>query len=180
MLVESYWISTYLLNWTCSYAGTAAPPNTTAPAILAASNPLSNPTISAVDSGSANAFDEVLKATPPALVAFLTNLPALEGNFSNFYCSSASCNTNCLSYKVIIWMQHIEDEIGAMRLLEFVRLIWCFSLSLQIEWYLWKVVCVWLIFSFSCLVKWDIRLSRKQQKLYFTTQIEITTRKTRV
>ncbi|EOY19416.1 Tetratricopeptide repeat-like superfamily protein isoform 1 [Theobroma cacao] len=61
------------------HSGTAAPPNTTAPAILAASNPLSNPTISAVDSGSANAFDEVLKATPPALVAFLTNLPALEG-----------------------------------------------------------------------------------------------------
>ena len=28
-----------------------------------------------------NAFDEILKATPPALVAFLANLPAVEGNF---------------------------------------------------------------------------------------------------
>lgn len=26
-----------------------------------------------------NAFDEILKATPPALVAFLANLPAVEG-----------------------------------------------------------------------------------------------------
>lgn len=32
-----------------------------------------------------NAFDEILKATPPALVAFLANLPAVEGNFRNFY-----------------------------------------------------------------------------------------------
>lgn len=28
-----------------------------------------------------NAFDEILKATPPALLAFLSNLPAVEGNF---------------------------------------------------------------------------------------------------
>ena len=28
-----------------------------------------------------NAFDEILKATPPALVSFLANLPAVEGNF---------------------------------------------------------------------------------------------------
>ncbi|XWS08190.1 hypothetical protein CRYUN_Cryun41cG0058400 [Craigia yunnanensis] len=79
------------------HPGTAVPPNATAPAILAASNlsnpmvavvgaasnPLSNPMVSMVDGGSANAFDEVLKATPPALVAFLTSLPALEGPIPN-------------------------------------------------------------------------------------------------
>ncbi|XVF82621.1 hypothetical protein PTKIN_Ptkin16aG0063800 [Pterospermum kingtungense] len=71
------------------HLGTAVPPNTTAPAILAASNPLSNPTVSMVDGGSASAFDEVLKATPPALVAFLTSLPVVEGKLSNSYCSFA-------------------------------------------------------------------------------------------
>lgn len=28
-----------------------------------------------------NAFDEILKATPPGLVAFLANLPSVDGNF---------------------------------------------------------------------------------------------------
>ncbi|XVE68511.1 hypothetical protein DITRI_Ditri09bG0073900 [Diplodiscus trichospermus] len=79
------------------HPGTAVPPNTTAPAIVAASNllnpmvavggaapnPLPNPMDSVVDGGSANAFDEVLKATPPALLAFLTSLPALEGPTPN-------------------------------------------------------------------------------------------------
>jgi hypothetical protein len=31
-----------------------------------------------------NAFDEILKATPPALVAFLANLPSVDGNFQYF------------------------------------------------------------------------------------------------
>jgi cleavage stimulation factor subunit 3 len=35
-------------------------------------------------SGGTNAFDEILKATPPALVAFLANLPAVDGNFQYF------------------------------------------------------------------------------------------------
>ena len=36
-----------------------------------------------------NAFDEILKAAPPALVAFLANLPAVEGNFRK-YCTIIS------------------------------------------------------------------------------------------
>lgn len=85
--------------------GTAVPPNTTAPAILAASNlsntasnPLSNPTVSMVDGGSTIAFDEVLKATPPALVAFLTSLPAVEGNLLNSYCSFAPIILNAYTF----------------------------------------------------------------------------------
>jgi cleavage stimulation factor subunit 3 len=35
-------------------------------------------------SGGTNAFDEILKATPPAVVAFLANLPAVDGNFQYF------------------------------------------------------------------------------------------------
>lgn len=31
-----------------------------------------------------NAFDEILKATPPALLAFLANLPAVEGNIKSY------------------------------------------------------------------------------------------------
>lgn len=31
-----------------------------------------------------NAFDEILKATPPALVAFLASLPTVYGNFQYF------------------------------------------------------------------------------------------------
>ncbi|KAK5826585.1 cleavage stimulation factor subunit 77 [Gossypium arboreum] len=76
--------------------GTTVPSNTTA-AILAASNlsnpmatvvgaasnPLSNPTVSMVDGVSSNAFDEVLKATPPSLSAFLAGLPSIEGPAPN-------------------------------------------------------------------------------------------------
>ncbi|XVF24585.1 hypothetical protein REPUB_Repub13aG0140600 [Reevesia pubescens] len=65
------------------HPGTAVAPNTTTPATLAASNPLSKPTVTMVDGGSANAFDEVLKATSPALLAFLTSLPTLEGPTPN-------------------------------------------------------------------------------------------------
>ncbi|GLT96797.1 hypothetical protein SLE2022_143950 [Rubroshorea leprosula] len=58
--------------------GTAMTPNTTSPAILVTSNPLSTPMVGTVGGGSSSAFDEILKATPPALVAFLANLPAVE------------------------------------------------------------------------------------------------------
>ncbi|GKV13355.1 hypothetical protein SLEP1_g24366 [Rubroshorea leprosula] len=60
--------------------GTAMTPNATSPAILVTSNPLSTPMVGTVGGGSSSAFDEILKATPPALVAFLANLPAVEGN----------------------------------------------------------------------------------------------------
>ncbi|OMP10699.1 RNA-processing protein, HAT helix [Corchorus olitorius] len=63
------------------HPGSGVPPSTT-PANLAASN-LSNPMAAVVDGGSANAFDEVLKATPPSLMAFLTSLPAIEGPMPN-------------------------------------------------------------------------------------------------
>ncbi|KAG4134886.1 hypothetical protein ERO13_D08G183166v2 [Gossypium hirsutum] len=46
----------------------------------AASYPLSNPIVSMVDVVSSKAFDEVLKATPPALSAFLAGLPSIEAN----------------------------------------------------------------------------------------------------
>ncbi|KAK7840384.1 cleavage stimulation factor subunit 77 [Quercus suber] len=48
------------------------------PSTTASSN-LSNPVVSIVGGGTTNAFDEILKATPPALVAFLASLPAVEG-----------------------------------------------------------------------------------------------------
>ncbi|KAM3712123.1 hypothetical protein ACJW31_01G158800 [Castanea mollissima] len=48
------------------------------PSTTASSN-LSNPIVSIVGGGTTNAFDEILKATPPALVAFLASLPAVEG-----------------------------------------------------------------------------------------------------
>ncbi|KAJ6703806.1 RNA CLEAVAGE STIMULATION FACTOR [Salix viminalis] len=54
------------------------PPSTTASGFKAASNPLSNPTGLAP-----NVFDEMLKATPPALISFLANLPTVEGPTPN-------------------------------------------------------------------------------------------------
>uniref|UniRef100_A0A2N9JAP0 Suppressor of forked domain-containing protein n=1 Tax=Fagus sylvatica TaxID=28930 RepID=A0A2N9JAP0_FAGSY len=48
------------------------------PSTTASSN-LSNPIVSIVGGGTTNAFDEILKATPPSLVAFLASLPAVEG-----------------------------------------------------------------------------------------------------
>ncbi|GKV13350.1 hypothetical protein SLEP1_g24366 [Rubroshorea leprosula] len=63
--------------------GTAMTPNATSPAILVTSNPLSTPMVGTVGGGSSSAFDEILKATPPALVAFLANLPAVEGPTPN-------------------------------------------------------------------------------------------------
>ncbi|XP_060960372.1 cleavage stimulation factor subunit 77 [Cannabis sativa] len=63
--------------------GTGIPPNTTIPGVPP--NNLSNPVVTIV-SGQAQAtdpFDEILKSTPPALLAFLTNLPAIEGPTPN-------------------------------------------------------------------------------------------------
>ncbi|GMY30024.1 cleavage stimulation factor subunit 77-like [Fagus crenata] len=48
------------------------------PSTTASSN-LSNPIVSIVGGGTTNAFDEILKATQPSLVAFLASLPAVEG-----------------------------------------------------------------------------------------------------
>ncbi|XP_057995120.1 cleavage stimulation factor subunit 77 isoform X1 [Hevea brasiliensis] len=56
-------------------------PSTT-PGLVTASN-MSNPIIGLVGSGATNAFDEVLKATPPALMSFLVNLPTVEGPTPN-------------------------------------------------------------------------------------------------
>ncbi|XP_045789669.1 cleavage stimulation factor subunit 77 isoform X1 [Trifolium pratense] len=46
-------------------------------------DPKHNPGTGAVTSGGTNAFDEILKATPPAVVAFLANLPAVDGPTPN-------------------------------------------------------------------------------------------------
>lgn len=53
----------------------------------AAPNNMSNPMVAMVGGGAINTFDDILKATPPALVAFLANLPAVEGTFSKLYCT---------------------------------------------------------------------------------------------
>ncbi|XP_048437696.1 cleavage stimulation factor subunit 77 isoform X1 [Pyrus x bretschneideri] len=52
---------------------------TTAAGVPTASKSTSNPMIAAVCGQTISAFDEILKATPPALVAFLANLPVVEG-----------------------------------------------------------------------------------------------------
>ncbi|XP_044468696.1 cleavage stimulation factor subunit 77 isoform X3 [Mangifera indica] len=49
----------------------------------AAPNNMSNPMVAMVGGGAINTFDDILKATPPALVAFLANLPAVEGPIPN-------------------------------------------------------------------------------------------------
>ncbi|KAB1200091.1 Cleavage stimulation factor subunit 3 [Morella rubra] len=53
-------------------------PSTTASGVPAAFSNLSNPTVAPGGGGTMNAFDEILKATPPTLVAFLASLPAIE------------------------------------------------------------------------------------------------------
>ncbi|RVW59645.1 Retrovirus-related Pol polyprotein from transposon RE2 [Vitis vinifera] len=63
-------------------AGTGALPSTTAPVLPSISGTLSNPSVPMVSSRPANPLDEILKSTPPALVAFIANLPAVEGNLS--------------------------------------------------------------------------------------------------
>lgn len=61
-------------------AGTGILPNTAVPGVPAVSNTLSNPAVAVVSGQATNAFDDILRATPPALLGFLTNLPAIEGN----------------------------------------------------------------------------------------------------
>lgn len=58
--------------------------STTVPAVPAGLSTLSNP-VAAVSGQTTKAFDEILKATPPALLAFLANLPAIEGNVQDFH-----------------------------------------------------------------------------------------------
>ncbi|KAJ7976482.1 Cleavage stimulation factor subunit 77 [Quillaja saponaria] len=64
---------------------TAMVPSTTTPGLPVSSSTLSNSNqfVAVSGGGSTNAFDEILKATPPALVAFLSNLPAIEGPTPN-------------------------------------------------------------------------------------------------
>lgn len=57
--------------------------STTSAGVPAASSTLSNPVVAAVGGQTTSAFDEILKATPPALVAFLANLPIIEGKLRN-------------------------------------------------------------------------------------------------
>lgn len=63
--------------------GTGILPNTAVPGVPAASNTLSNSAVAVVSGQATNAFDDILRATPPALLAFLTNLPAIEGPTPN-------------------------------------------------------------------------------------------------
>lgn len=54
-------------------------PTTTAAGLPANPTTLPN-SVSVVSGGPTNVFDEILKATPAALIAFLANLPAVDGN----------------------------------------------------------------------------------------------------
>ncbi|WCJ18367.1 Cleavage stimulation factor subunit 3 [Euphorbia peplus] len=62
---------------------TGISPSTTAPASGTASNQLPNTIVGLVGAGPTNTFEEILKATPPALVSFLSNLPIVEGPIPN-------------------------------------------------------------------------------------------------
>lgn len=64
--------------------------STTVPGVSAAASTLSNPIAAVVNGQTTNAFDELLKATPPALVAFLANLPAIDGNVITFLLLNAT------------------------------------------------------------------------------------------
>lgn len=63
--------------------GTGISPSTTATGASSALNTLSNPMVATGGGGIMNPFDEMLKATSPALVAFLANLPVVEGPTPN-------------------------------------------------------------------------------------------------
>ncbi|KAH7557046.1 hypothetical protein JRO89_XS11G0036000 [Xanthoceras sorbifolium] len=63
--------------------GSGISPSATASGAPAVSNTLSNPMVAMAGGGTTNSFDEILKVTPPALVAFLANLPAVEGPTPN-------------------------------------------------------------------------------------------------
>lgn len=62
--------------------GSGIPSSATAAGAPSALNTLSNPMVAMAGGGSMNTFDEMLKVTPPGLVAFLANLPAVEGSQS--------------------------------------------------------------------------------------------------
>lgn len=55
------------------------------PGVSVPSSNLPNPIVGSVGGSSASAFDDILKVTPPALVAFLANLPAVEGELSTYF-----------------------------------------------------------------------------------------------
>lgn len=62
--------------------GPAMPPSTMAPGI-AASSTFSNTTVAIGNDKSTHTVDDILKAAPPALVAFLGNLPIVDGPTPN-------------------------------------------------------------------------------------------------
>lgn len=64
----------------CLTAGSGVIPSSTAPVVPSVSGTLSNPSVAMVSIRPANALDEILKLTPPALAAFIASLPAVEGN----------------------------------------------------------------------------------------------------
>ncbi|KAF8395611.1 hypothetical protein HHK36_019561 [Tetracentron sinense] len=60
--------------------GTGLLPNATAPGLPAVSSSVvSTPGVALVSGGTTNTLDEILKVMPPALVAFIAHLPAVEG-----------------------------------------------------------------------------------------------------
>lgn len=63
--------------------GSGISPSTTVSGAPAGPNTLSNPMVAITGGGTTNTFDEILKVTPPALAAFLANLPAVEGPTPN-------------------------------------------------------------------------------------------------
>ena len=77
--------------------------NTAVPAVPAASNTLSIPTVAVVTGQTTNPFDVILKATPPALLAFLTSLPAVEGNFYIFYSSKIQSSSFVVDKVVVMY-----------------------------------------------------------------------------
>lgn len=73
-------------------AGTGTFPSTTLPSFSNVSGTVSNSTIAAVSGRTTNALDEILKATPHALVALLSNLPAIDGNFQIYRSHDSFCS----------------------------------------------------------------------------------------
>jgi len=52
------------------------------PGVSVPSSNLPNPIVGSAVGSSTSALDDILKVTPPALVAFLANLPTVEGELS--------------------------------------------------------------------------------------------------
>lgn len=63
------------------------------PGVSVPSCNLPNAIVGSAGGSSSSAFDDILKVTPPALVAFLANLPAVEGELSTYFQLSVSCDT---------------------------------------------------------------------------------------